>query len=169
MPDHDAGPPPTPGQQACIRRLARQRGVSFTPPRTKAEASRLIDQLRRRTTDGPADQHRRLKAVRTDELEGHGPNATSGRDGVVNATDAPVELARYRISSGERRLIGQRVLGVVRLVDAPTGTHGRRYVVERELRSKAELDALVCDYVAQAVRFDEIPIRHSPVDSEIAG
>jgi hypothetical protein len=55
---------------------------------TKAEASRLIDRLRRRTPDSPADQRRELKAVRADlmndrggaarvrddELEGYGSN-----------------------------------------------------------------------------------------------
>jgi hypothetical protein len=34
-----------------------------------------------------------------------------------------VELGRYRLSSGERVIYGQRLLGVVRLVDIPpTGT-----------------------------------------------
>jgi hypothetical protein len=67
-----------------------QRGVSFTPPKTKAQASRLIDQLRRRRPDSPADQRRELKAIRADmmnkrggaarvrddELEGYGSSAT---------------------------------------------------------------------------------------------
>jgi hypothetical protein len=67
-----------------------QRGVSFTPPKTKAEASRLIEQLRRRRPDSTADQHRELKAIRADmmdnrgggarvrddELEGYGSSAT---------------------------------------------------------------------------------------------
>jgi hypothetical protein len=66
-----------------------QRGVSFTPPKTQAEASRLIDQLRRRRPDNAADQRRELKAVRADmmnnrggaarvrddELEGYGSSA----------------------------------------------------------------------------------------------
>lgn len=101
MPDHrqaattGAGAPPTPRQQAYIRRLALARGVSFTPPRTRAEASGLIDQLKRRTPDTPADRRRELKAVRADmaagardatriidgELTGYGSTATwKGRE-----------------------------------------------------------------------------------------
>ena len=45
-------------------------------------------------------------------------------------------------------IFGQRVLGVVRLVDAPAAGPGRRYVVERELTSMAELEAIVADYLA---------------------
>jgi hypothetical protein len=62
------------------------------------------------------------------------------------ATNPAVELARYRVSAGERVLKGQRVLGVVRVTDVPADGEGRRYLVERELISKAELDALVADY-----------------------
>jgi hypothetical protein len=35
----------------------------------------------------------------------------------VAQTNARVELARYSVSAGERVIYGQRVLGVVRLVD----------------------------------------------------
>ena len=41
-----------------------------------------------------------------------------------------VELGRYTISAGERVLYGQRVLGVVRVVDVPAGGGGRRYIVD---------------------------------------
>ena len=44
---------------------------------------------------------------------------------VSRATNARVELARYTIAAGERVIYGQRVLGVVRLVDLPAGGHGR--------------------------------------------
>lgn len=81
---------PTPKQQAYVRQLALQRGVSFTPPRTKAEASRLIDELKRRQPDSTTDRNRELRAVqaamstdrggaarvRDHELEGHGSSAT---------------------------------------------------------------------------------------------
>lgn len=55
-----------------------------------------------------------------------------------------VELARYTTSSGERIVFGPRVNGVVRVTDKPVG-HGRSFLVERGLTSKAELDALVSD------------------------
>ena len=72
-------------------------------------------------------------------------------------TNERVELARYTISAGERVIYGQRVLGVVRLVDVPARGRGRRYVIERELTSMAELEAIVADYVEQAGRWDAIP------------
>jgi hypothetical protein len=65
-----------------------------------------------------------------------------------------VELARYTTSSGERIVFGQRVDGVVRVTDKPVG-RGRSFLVERGLASKAELDALVSDYVEQSERRGE--------------
>lgn len=72
-------------------------------------------------------------------------------------TNARVELARYSISAGERRIYAQRVLGVVRLVDEPAADDGRRYVFERELTVMAELEAIVADYLDQAKTWDVIP------------
>jgi len=72
-------------------------------------------------------------------------------------TNARVELARYTINGGERVIYGQRVLGVVRLVDEPATGHGRRYVIERELTVMAELEAIVADYLEQAATWDVIP------------
>ena len=58
------------------------------------------------------------------------------------ATNPPVELGRYRVGDTERVVRGQRVDGVVRVTDIPAVGHGRRYLVERGLTSRAELDAL---------------------------
>jgi hypothetical protein len=69
------GPPPTAKQQAYLRRLALARGISFTPPRTVAEASRLIDELKRRRPDPAGDRARELKAVRADLQTGRGDAA----------------------------------------------------------------------------------------------
>jgi hypothetical protein len=68
-----------------------------------------------------------------------------------------VELGRYAISAGERVLYGQRVLGVVRVVDVPAGGRGRRYIIERGLTSMSELDAIVADYLQQAAVWDAVP------------
>jgi hypothetical protein len=73
------------------------------------------------------------------------------------ATHERVELARYTVGAGERVIYGQRVLGVVRLVDHPANGHGRRYVIERELTVMAELQAIVADYVQQAAIWDQVP------------
>jgi hypothetical protein len=75
----------------------------------------------------------------------------------ARATNERVELARYTISTGERVIYGQRVLGVVRLVDHPADGHGRRYIIERELTVMAELEAIVADYLQQASTWDAIP------------
>jgi hypothetical protein len=77
--------------------------------------------------------------------------SVSGRSG------ERVELGRYTVTSGERVIYGQRVLGVVRLVDVPAAGAGRRYVIERELTSMAELEAIVADYLQQAAIWDTIP------------
>jgi hypothetical protein len=72
-------------------------------------------------------------------------------------TNERVELARYSVTDGERVIYGQRVLGVVRLVDHPAAGHGRRYVIERELTVMAELQAIVADYLQQAAAWNVIP------------
>lgn len=72
-------------------------------------------------------------------------------------TNERVELARYTISRGERVIYGQRVRGVVRLVDAPAQGRGRRYVIERGLTAMAELEAIVADYLGQAAMWNTIP------------
>jgi hypothetical protein len=85
---------------------------------------------------------------------------------VTAAVGERVELARYRTSAGERIVFGQRVDGVVRVTDRPTG-RGRSFLVERGLTSKAELDALVEDYVEQSERRDE-PAALVRVGAELA-
>lgn len=72
-------------------------------------------------------------------------------------TNEAVELARYTVSSGERVIRGQRVLGVVRLVDDPICGEGRHYVIERELTVMAELDAILADYLEQARIWNVVP------------
>jgi hypothetical protein len=89
------GPPPTPRQQRYLRELAMQRGVSFTIPRTRAEASRLIDALKRRAPEPAADRRRELRAVQSEmacergdaarvredlEVTGYGSTATWKRE-----------------------------------------------------------------------------------------
>lgn len=77
----------------------------------------------------------------------------------AKVTNPPVELARYT-AAGEHRIVrGQRLLGVVRLSDVPADDgNARRYVIERELETHAEVQALVADYLAEAERWDQIPV-----------
>jgi hypothetical protein len=76
-----------------------------------------------------------------------------------------VELARYSAGGQERVLYGQRIAGVVRVVDRPVG-RGRSYLVERELEQEgrgahAALNALIDDYLEQARQLHDIPMRAS--------
>jgi len=85
------------------------------------------------------------------------------------ATRPPVELARYTASGeGERVVRVQRIRGVVRLTDVSAAPHGRRYLIERGLTSRAELDAVVADYLQQAALLDAIPAAGPAADSETA-
>ncbi len=84
MTDHHPqpqGPPPTARQQRYLRQLAIQRGVSFVPPRTCFEASRLIDALKRRSPDPIADRRREIRAVQDDMARrGDAARIVEGRD-----------------------------------------------------------------------------------------
>ncbi len=76
------------------------------------------------------------------------------------------ELGRYSTpTDGQRLLVGQRVDGVVRLVDVPAGGHGRAYLVDRELEldGYGALLALVTEYLAEARRWNEVPMVTSAV------
>jgi hypothetical protein len=75
---------------------------------------------------------------------------------ITRAVGERVELARYRISTGERVLYGQRIAGVVRITDVPARA-GRAYLVERELEHDgyAALQAIVTDYIQQSEDRDE--------------
>jgi hypothetical protein len=70
----------------------------------------------------------------------------------MSAAGERVELARYEVRTGERVLYGQRINGTVAVVDVPAGDHGRVYLIERHLESKAALDALVADYLTTSRR-----------------
>src|SRR3954454_8731459 len=86
---------PTPRQQRYLRQLALARGVTFVPPRSSREASRLIEELKRRDADSSGDRRRELRAVqddlagdrgeaarvRADEISGYGWSATWKRGG----------------------------------------------------------------------------------------
>ena len=79
---------PTPKQLRELRRLAQATGTSFTPPRTRLEASRQIAALRRRRTSVRLDARLErddiittlragtlASAPRADEIVGYGASA----------------------------------------------------------------------------------------------
>ena len=100
MTDHHPPTSPNPGtaptgrQQRYLRTLAIQRGVSFTVPRTRAEASRQIDELRRRPTDSAADRRRDVRAVQ-DAM-------ATGRDDAARIREE-VEVTGYGASATWKR------------------------------------------------------------------
>jgi hypothetical protein len=67
--------PPTARQQRYLRQLALQRGITFTVPKTRAQASRAIDTLKRRRPEPVADRRREIRAVQNDMATGRGDNA----------------------------------------------------------------------------------------------
>src|SRR5262245_51746439 len=72
---HRAGAPPTPRQQRYLRQLAPERGVSFEPAKTRFEASRSIDELKRRPPEPRADRRREIRGVQDDLARGRGDAA----------------------------------------------------------------------------------------------
>jgi hypothetical protein len=74
-PTKPAEPAPTARQQRYLRRLALQRGVTFVVPKTRAQASRAIDALKRRRPEPVADRRREIRAVQDDMAQGRGDSA----------------------------------------------------------------------------------------------
>ena len=164
---------PTARQLAYLRALAQRTGETFTYPHTSADASAEIARLRDRPSSSRIESqldHRAVSdalatrpddavRIRSDEVRGHGSSAHWAGEQPTRrpmpVVGERVELARYRTSSEERVVFGERIDGVVRVIDKPAAGSGRSFLVERGLTSKSELDALVADYVAQSSRRDE--------------
>ena len=86
MPTNDA---PTQKQQRYLRSLAQQTGTSFTPPTTRAEASREIERLKTLSASPHHEREHDRRAVnkglatgtsdarvREHEVDGYGSTAT---------------------------------------------------------------------------------------------
>jgi len=73
------------------------------------------------------------------------------------------ELARYTVPAGDRVLCGRRVNNVAIVIDAPLGSEGRVYLVERDVEHDgySALRSLVGDYVATARASGRIPMAKS--------
>jgi hypothetical protein len=74
-PTTPAGPPPTARQQRYLRQLALKRGVSFVVPKTRGQASRAIDELKRRRPEPVADRRREIHSVQDDMARRRGDAA----------------------------------------------------------------------------------------------
>jgi hypothetical protein len=62
-------------QQRYLRQLALQRGITFVVPKTRAQASRAIDTLRRCQPEPVADRRRGIRAIQDDMARNRGDNA----------------------------------------------------------------------------------------------
>jgi hypothetical protein len=186
MSKHAAGSGPTPKQLAYIRSLALQTGTTFSLPRTRRQASREIERLKRlKETRGrhvelprevqPAEQPY-ATALHPSEVSGFGSQATWGTRPPAIVRVAPqrrvgelTELGRYEVNGVERVLYGQRIGGCVRLSDRPASGAGRSYLVERGLERDgyAAVKALVADYTQQATELGEVPMASSIVAQQL--
>jgi hypothetical protein len=80
------------------------------------------------------------------------------------ARELGYELGRYTVAgAGERVLCGQRVNGEAIVIDAPTGSEGSVYLVERGVEQDGypALKALVADYIETATALGRIPMATS--------
>ncbi|HEV3072128.1 MAG TPA: hypothetical protein VGY76_11975 [Solirubrobacteraceae bacterium] len=188
---------PTSRQLHFVRSLAEQTGTSFTPPKTRAQASREIERLLALKESGHVELAIRSSDVKAEpiqaepvetelvyatgvqpgEVVGFG-SAASWRKAAPEQAVPPAaalqvgqltELKRYSVSGGERVLYGQRINGSVRITDRPASGGGRAYLVERELERDgySALKALVADYIEQARDLDAIPMASSVVRCEL--
>jgi hypothetical protein len=94
---------------------------------------------------------------------------TTAASDIDTITPEGTELARYRISAGERVLMGWRRGGGVEVTDRPTHGRARAYVVDRGFRCFEQLAAFVGDYVRQAERFDACPMSARAIGSVLSG
>ena len=75
------------------------------------------------------------------------------------------------MAAGDRILYGQRIDGIVRITDRPADKGhqaNRAYLVESAVESKAELDAIVTDYLNEAARLQMVPAAAIPFDRFLA-
>ena len=81
-----------------------------------------------------------------------------------------VALKSYTVHGGRRVIYGQRINGVVRLMDCPAHGQGRSFLIERGLEQDgyAALNALIADYIRQAWVHDQVPMAMSMLRASYA-
>ena len=87
---------------------------------------------------------------------------------IDSITAAGTELARYRVSSGERVVMGRRRSGGVEITDRPLQGRARAYLVDRGVRCFEQLAHYVAAYVDQAKRLDCCPMSGEAIDAILA-
>lgn len=165
---------PTPKQLSYLRVLAARTGTTFSPPRTRRDASREISRLKRVLASAGSyqelpDRDREAEtgyatAPARGEVYGRGAEASwrkpaphsSGREVTRRAL-----VASYEVAGTARTVYAERQFrGPLRLVDRPAGGKGRAYLIDRHLwhDGAGAIRALVEDYLRSAQRFDRIPM-----------
>lgn len=98
----------------------------------------------------------------------HGARPTEAEESHELAHDelgfAPLELGSYQLGEGTRQLSATRVGRAVHVTDRPLGGPGNTYLVETEVTSVSELEALAEDYRRQAEALGDCPMRASAID-----
>jgi hypothetical protein len=91
---------------------------------------------------------------------------TEGHDGIDAIGPEGAELARYRVSDGERVLMGWRRDSGVEVSDRPLDlSRGGGHLVDRGFRCFEQLSAFVGDYLAQAALLDAVPMSDQGIGS----
>jgi len=170
---------PQTGAQASAEIQRLKRTTPQSPGERRYERKLIADQVATGLNN---------TSVHTDETTGHGSDAAWRQnrqpDQPIESSHRPapkqagpavgerVELARYAVTrGGDRILYGQRVDGKVRVTDRPAGrvtAENRAHLIDNDLESQAELDALVADYLAEAQRLQTIPAAAIPFDIALA-
>jgi hypothetical protein len=171
--------PATERQLRYLRVLAARTATTFVTPDSRPQASREIERLcalarsePQVPRESPREDERLLyaTAVSDEEITGFG-SSTAWRSQPVRCA-APrtqptarnvLELARYRVSSGERVLYSTRAGERLCVFDAPVQPGGARYPVEELGGDEAPdaLGALIADYLAKAKELDDVPMAAS--------
>ncbi len=68
------------------------------------------------------------------------------------------EIARYRISAGERLVIGRRASGGAEILDTPASGQGPAYYVDRGWQDSVVMEVFIRDYLMQAEWLDQCPM-----------
>jgi hypothetical protein len=79
------------------------------------------------------------------------------------------ELARYRVSGGERVLMGWGQPGGIEVSDVPAERGSRGYLVDRGFHCPEQLAAFLGDYLDQALRADACPMSGGAIGAMLAG
>ena len=77
------------------------------------------------------------------------------------------EIARYRIASGERVVIGRALQNGAEILDVPSSGQGRTYRVDAGFSDGGALQAFVEDYLREASRLERCPMDPDAIEATL--